>query len=180
VPEYDPWLIYGDPLAFYPGWIGVPGFFLDGLGIGFGVGIGIGLYGGFGWGWHSWETDWHRDHLIHGDHPYFSQSREFGDHGGFGHGRAGFDHSLLPQVEGESKPVSFHGYSFRILSIAGGGFAAIAYPTMYRASGVMTFIVAQEGGVLEKDFGPNTANIALAMTRYHSDATWTPGESNSQ
>ena len=53
VPEYDPWVVYGDPLAFYPGWIGVPGFFFDGPGIEFGVGIGIGLFGGFGWGWHQ-------------------------------------------------------------------------------------------------------------------------------
>jgi hypothetical protein len=88
--------------------------------------------------------------------------------------------TLLPQVEGASKPVSFHGYSFRILANAGGGFAAIAYPTMYRASGVMSFIVTQDGGVLEKDLGPNTANIARAITRYHTDATWTPAESNSQ
>src|SRR5450432_2854184 len=44
VPQYDPWAVYGDPLAFYPGWIGDPGFFFDGPGIGFGVGIGIGLF----------------------------------------------------------------------------------------------------------------------------------------
>lgn len=50
VPEYDPWVIYGDPLAYYPGWIGVPGFYYDGPGIWFGLGIGIGLYGSFGWG----------------------------------------------------------------------------------------------------------------------------------
>ena len=58
VPEYDPWIVYGDPLAFYPGWIGVPGFYFDAPGIGFGLGIGIGLFGGFGWGWHSWGADW--------------------------------------------------------------------------------------------------------------------------
>jgi uncharacterized membrane protein YgcG len=81
VPEYDPWVVYGDPLAYYPGWIGVPGFYYDGPGIWFGLGIGIGLYGGFGWGWHSWGTDWHRHGLIHGDHPYVSHSREFGNRG---------------------------------------------------------------------------------------------------
>jgi hypothetical protein len=90
VPEYDPWIVYGDPLAFYPGWIGVPGFFFDGPGIGFGVGIGIGLFGGFGWGWHSWGTDWHRHGLIHGNHPYISHGREFGNRNGFGGGRAAF------------------------------------------------------------------------------------------
>jgi len=92
VPEYDPWLVYGDPLAFYPGWIGVPGFFFDGPGIGFGFGIGIGLFGGFGWGWHSWGTDWRGQGLMHGGHPYVSQGRAFGNHGGFGGGRGGFDH----------------------------------------------------------------------------------------
>ena len=90
VPEYDPWVVYGDPLEFYPGWIGVPGFYFDGPGIGFGVGIGIGLFGGFGWGWHSWETDWHGHGLIYGNHPYISHSREFGHRNGFGGGRAGF------------------------------------------------------------------------------------------
>jgi Protein of unknown function (DUF3300) len=91
VPEYDPWVVYGAPLAFYPGWIGVPGFYIGGPGIAFGVGIGIGLFGGFGWGWHSWGTDWHGHGLVHGNHPYFPHSREFGNHG-FGGGRGGFDH----------------------------------------------------------------------------------------
>jgi uncharacterized membrane protein YgcG len=93
VPEYDPWLVYGDPLAFYPGWIGDPGFFFDGPGIGFGLGIGIGLFGGFGWGWHSWGTDWHGHGLIHDHHAYVSHSRAFGNRDGFGGGHAGFDHA---------------------------------------------------------------------------------------
>jgi hypothetical protein len=84
---------------------------------------------------------------------------------------------LLSQVDGASKPILFHGYYFHILSNSGGGFAAIAYPAMYRSSGVMTFILTQDGRVSEKDLGPNTANIAGAMTSYHSDATWTPAES---
>src|SRR5271167_1796978 len=94
VPEYDPWLVYGDPLAYYPDWIGVPGFYFDGPGMAFGVGIGIGLFGGFGWGWHSWGTDWHGHGLVHGNHPYVPHSREFGNRNGFGGGRAGgsFDH----------------------------------------------------------------------------------------
>jgi hypothetical protein len=91
VPEYDPWVVYGDPLAYYPDWIGVPGFYYDGPGIWFGLGIGIGLYGGFGWGWHHWGTDWHHHDLTHGDHPYEPHSREFGHHA-FNGGGAGFDH----------------------------------------------------------------------------------------
>jgi hypothetical protein len=93
VPEYDPWLVYGDPLAFYPGWFEAPGVFIDGPGIEFGAGIGIGLFGGFGWGWHGWGTDWHGHHLIHGHHPYDPHSREFGNRAGFGRERAGSVHS---------------------------------------------------------------------------------------
>ena len=84
--------------------------------------------------------------------------------------------TLLPEV-GASKPIPFHGYYFRILPNSGGGIAAIAYPAMYRSSGVMTFIVTQDGGVSEKDLGADTAKIAGAMTSYHADATWTPAES---
>jgi hypothetical protein len=84
--------------------------------------------------------------------------------------------TLLPQVKGASKPILFRGYYFRILSNSGGRIAAIAYPAMYRSSGVMTFIASQNGGVAEKDLGPNTANIAGAMTGYHADASWTAAE----
>jgi uncharacterized membrane protein YgcG len=113
VPEYDPWAVYGDPLAYYPGWIDVPGFYYDGPGIWFGLGIGIGLYGGFGWGWHNWGTDWHRHGLIHGDHPYVPHSREFGNHYAFGSGGAGFDH-YAGSYRGDSSHIAggsgaFHG-----------------------------------------------------------------------
>jgi hypothetical protein len=84
--------------------------------------------------------------------------------------------TLLPQVEHANKPILFRGYYFRILSNSGGGFSAIAYPAIYRSSGVKTFIVTQNGGVAEKDLGPNTARIAGAMTDYHADASWTPAE----
>jgi hypothetical protein len=76
----------------------------------------------------------------------------------------------------DSKPNPIHGYYFHILPNSGGGIAAIAYPAMYRSSGVMTFIATQNGGVSEKDLGANTRKIAEAMTTYHADATWTPVE----
>jgi hypothetical protein len=84
--------------------------------------------------------------------------------------------TLLPRIERASKPILLRGYYFRILSNSGGGFSAIAYPAMYRSSGVMTFIAAQNAGVAEKDLGPNTANIARAMTGYHADASWTAAD----
>jgi hypothetical protein len=88
VPEYDPWLVYGEPLAFYPGWVTVPGLFFEGPGIYFGLGIGIGIFGGYGWGWHHWGTDWHGHGIVHNHSPYVSHSPTFWGHGGVG----GFGH----------------------------------------------------------------------------------------
>jgi len=84
--------------------------------------------------------------------------------------------TLLPQLNGAEKPILLHGYYFRILPNSGGPVAAIAYPAMYRSSGVMTFIATQNGGVAEKDLGPNTVNIAQTMPGYHADASWTAAE----
>jgi Protein of unknown function (DUF2950) len=86
-------------------------------------------------------------------------------------------------------PVPFNGYYFRILTAqgnnAGGGtksylvngkmvrgFAFVAYPAIYRSTGVTTFIVNQDGIVYQKDLGPNTEKIANAMTEYDPDSTW--------
>jgi hypothetical protein len=94
VPEYDPWLVYGAPLAFYPGW--VPGFWVGGPGIDFGVGIGIGLFAGFGWGWHHWGTDWHGRAPMFDHQHYVSHSPTFNHHGFDGRGdfgHAGFGHA---------------------------------------------------------------------------------------
>jgi hypothetical protein len=85
--------------------------------------------------------------------------------------------TVLPHVQDANKPIPFHGYYFRILSSSNDGFAAIAYPAIYRSSGVMTFIVNHADAVYEKDLGPKTAKVAGKVTSYHSDPTWTPAES---
>ena len=56
----------------------------------------------------------------------------------------GLVEAVLPNVEHTNTVVPFHGYYFRILSKSAGGFAAIAYPSVYRSSGVVTFIVNQD------------------------------------
>lgn len=83
----------------------------------------------------------------------------------------------------------FRGYYFRILDrqgkkatggemnyIADGkmtkGFAFVAYPAMYRDSGVMTFVVNQDGVVYEKDLGKQTVEKAKAMKSYDPDPSW--------
>jgi len=88
-----------------------------------------------------------------------------------------------------TKPRPFRGYYYRILNRQGrhapggaknymvngrmtGGFAFVAYPSEYRSSGVMTFIVNRDGIVYQKDLGPQTATRAKALTQYSPDATW--------
>jgi hypothetical protein len=53
-----------------------------------------------------------------------------------------------------------------------GGFAFVAYPAAYNSSGIMTFIVNQNGVVYQKDLGPDTNKIASAMPEYDPDSTW--------
>jgi hypothetical protein len=85
----------------------------------------------------------------------------------------------------------FHGYLYRIITKQGdqvqngakdyivsgnmtGGFAILAYPAEYGVSGVMSFLINQEGTVLEKDFGDKTAEVAKAMNEFNPDGTWAP------
>jgi hypothetical protein len=84
----------------------------------------------------------------------------------------------------------FHGYNFRMLTRQGshapggakdyvvdgkmvGGFAFVAYPTAYGDSGVMTFMINQDGVLLQKDLGKTTTETATAMTEFDPDSTWT-------
>jgi hypothetical protein len=52
----------------------------------------------------------------------------------------------------------------------------VAYPTEYRASGVMTFIVNQDGVVYQKDLGNKTDVLAQAMKKYNPDSSWQKAE----
>src|SRR5207247_1860532 len=94
------------------------------------------------------------------------------------------------ETRSASRPLApYHGYFYRILTRQGkdapggaydyfvngkmiGGFAVIAYPARYGASGVMSFIVNHDGVVYEKDLGKNTAAIASKMTTFNPDASW--------
>ena len=53
-----------------------------------------------------------------------------------------------------------------------GGFGLVAYPAEYGNSGVMTFIVNQDGIVFEKDMGPDTTRLSAVMTEYNPDKSW--------
>jgi hypothetical protein len=85
----------------------------------------------------------------------------------------------------------YHGYYFRILTAQGGnasggkmdylvnghlvkGFALLAYPDEWGTSGIMTFLVNQDGKVLQKDLGAQTARDAAKITEYDPDSSWQP------
>ena len=78
--------------------------------------------------------------------------------------------SKVLKAQGKSAPGGAYDYVINGNMIA--GFALVAYPADYGSSGVMTFIVNQQGVVYQKDLGEQTAEIAGAMTRYDPDATW--------
>jgi Protein of unknown function (DUF2950) len=57
-----------------------------------------------------------------------------------------------------------------------GGFAFVAYPAEYRSSGVMTFLVGEDGVVYEKDLGKKTDGIAKTMKEYDPNSSWQKAE----
>jgi hypothetical protein len=93
-----------------------------------------------------------------------------------------------PKKPGD-KPVPYYGYFYKILKAQGknapggaydyvikgkmiGGFALVAYPAEYGASGIMTFVVNHDGVVYQKDLGKETGKVASAMTKFDPDKTW--------
>ncbi|HTB91235.1 MAG TPA: DUF2950 domain-containing protein [Candidatus Sulfotelmatobacter sp.] len=96
-----------------------------------------------------------------------------------------------------AQPVPFRGYYFHILTGQGknavggaksyvadgkmtGGFAFIAYPADYRSSGVMTFLVNEDGVVYEKDLGNKTASLGMSIREYNPDSSWKKSEPDQQ
>ena len=73
----------------------------------------------------------------------------------------------------QGRPSPFHGYYFKMLT-SPGGFALVAWPAQYDATGVMTFVVNQDGVVREKDLGPKTDAAAASLSSYNPDASWKP------
>jgi len=93
VPEYDPWLAYGEPIGVWPDWYWYPGLYLARPGIAFGFGFGIGYFGGFGWGWRHWDSDWGRRTIVYNHNAYVSHSRVFVNRDSFNRGGANFNHT---------------------------------------------------------------------------------------
>ena len=113
--------------------------------------------------------------------PLIAQSRE-----------EGYEHGTKIMTE---NPAPYRGYCFKILTQQGShtpagkynyiinghmlaGFALVAWPEEWGNSGVMTFMVNQEGKVFQKNLGDKTVTIAAAMTTYDPDSAWKPASSD--
>jgi hypothetical protein len=99
---------------------------------------------------------------------------------------------LFAAAEADSRARSgglFHGYRYRILTAQGpaaaggardyladgrmtGGFAMIAWPGQWGKTGIMSFIVNQDGQVFEADLGPDSARAAARIREYNPDGPW--------
>jgi len=92
---------------------------------------------------------------------------------------------------GAGRRAPYHGYVYRLLTAQGpnasggardyiedgkltGGFAALAYPDSYGSSGVMTFMVNEDGLVWQRDLGKDTATAASAIKEFNPDDRWSP------
>jgi hypothetical protein len=97
----------------------------------------------------------------------------------------------------DGAPTPYRGYYYHILTRQGknapggaksytvngkmtGGFAFVAYPAEYRSSGVMTFIVGEDGTVYEKDLGKKTEALAKAMKEYNLNSSWQKTEGSQE
>jgi hypothetical protein len=91
-----------------------------------------------------------------------------------------------------AQPLPFRGYYFHILTRQGKnapggarlylvdgkmtGFAFVAFPAVYRSSGVKTFLVSEDGVVYEKDLGKKTETIAMSLYEFNPDSSWQKSE----
>jgi hypothetical protein len=95
----------------------------------------------------------------------------------------------LKEGKKDDRPQPFHGYFFKILTRQGshapagaydyiinghmiGGYAFVAWPAKYGVSGIMTFIINQQGKVYQKDLGPDTESTVQKMNAYDPDKGW--------
>ena len=87
-----------------------------------------------------------------------------------GKGYYGYDYRVL-KAQGKAAQGGAMSYLVRGKMIA--GFGLIAWPVRYGDTGVMTFIINQDGQIFQKNLGPNSTAIARNIHTFNPDATWT-------
>ena len=97
------------------------------------------------------------------------------------------------QLAREGELPVYRGYSYKILTAQGPlasggareyivngrmteGFALVAFPVRYGVSGIMTFLVNQDGVIYQNDLGPKTVELGRKMTLFNPDPSWSKGQ----
>jgi hypothetical protein len=75
-------------------------------------------------------------------------------------------------LEGQGPSAPGGAYSYLIGGNMSRGFALIAWPAQYGESGVMSFMINQDGEVFEKDMGKESDRVAKAMKTFDPDSSW--------
>ncbi len=83
VPTYDPWDVYGAPIAPYPGFslVGALGSFFGGLPIQYGLSFALGAFDRMPFGMLSWGLDWMGHNVLFHHSGYFTASASVRDWG---------------------------------------------------------------------------------------------------
>jgi hypothetical protein len=105
--------------------------------------------------------------------PFLAQAAEEGYETGTGSPYHGYFYHLL-KAQGPNAPGGAK--SYLVDGALTQGFAAVAWPAQYRASGVMTFIVGQDGVIYQKDLGDDTEKRAKSLAAFDPDSSWAPAE----
>jgi hypothetical protein len=103
--------------------------------------------------------------------PLIAEAADYAAYRKAGEPYRGYSFKILPR-QGANPPGGKYDYVINGNMIA--GYALVAWPADYGNSGIMTFLVNQQGIVYQKDLGPDSAKIAAGMKEYNPDSTWSP------
>src|SRR3984885_4738712 len=158
VPQYNPTVVYGAPVAAYPGYSGADLALTGVLAFGAGIAVGALISSSDGWGYNNWNTNWHGGNVTYNKNVYVSNTNNY--------------HAWNNNSSNWNKNTNDYVVDGRMT----GGFAVLAYPAKYRSTGVMTFLVDADANVLQNDLGPKTDELAKAIDSYSPDGSWAPAQ----
>jgi hypothetical protein len=123
-----------------------------------------------------WDSDANRNEEESPLGPLIAESAAYFEGHAPGDAYRGYYFRILDR-QGESAPGGSYSYIINGRMIA--GFAMVAYPAVYGESGVMTFIVSNNGAIYERDLGEDTGKLGAAITTFDPGPGWDLVESSS-
>jgi hypothetical protein len=123
VPQYNPWLAYGNPVDAWPDWSACPGIWYDGFGCYFGPPYVITFFDGCSWGWRHWGFDRHHRFVTHDNDRVSSRRATFNHHDAHQH-----PGSAVASVDSAERGLSARANAERIPSGAGVGERSLVVP----------------------------------------------------